>query len=203
MAGAESAGAQFTLEPGLSLSLGGNKLIDTRSAPTVNHSEGYFAVGVGGEFRAGYRWDFLSLSATGFAHWEGARYRATANGSSIFSSTEYAVTNLRYGLGPGLAFHLPWAGIRFLTEYFPLATNEITYAGNAAINPWRKGDKLTGTGWGVGLSYQLVAQINLYVIYRSFSFFQGKIGGVSVSLPDGNFSRLSSSAAFTGATYSF
>lgn len=194
--------AEFILEPGVSLTVGENQYSRTVTGTTTDHKEAWVAVGFGGEFKAWFRFESFLLGASSFVVWEGAKYRATAQGASVLTSTEYAVTNFRYGLGPAIGYQLPFR-IRLMAEYFPLLENEFTYSQGAAVNAIRKGDKIRGSGWGAGLAINLVSGFNIFAIYRWLDFTKGKLAGNSVELPNSEFSRFKSGTFLSGASYSF
>lgn len=131
-------------------------------------------------FRLGVNFG-LTIGITGQYGWKGHTIVRTPSDSSV--EEEYRMETNNILVGPYVSFPLGDSGLRLLGEYYPLNKAKVTYSNGDNENPFRKGDKMTGNGYALGLG--IGPYFNF--VFRRREFKDIQTNGVDRSLPDSRF----------------
>jgi len=183
------ASAEFLNEASFGFVLGNNFLKEEQAGVAITHDEQFFSLGTSFGYRGTLRLGPIGLGGLGYLDWEGARYSRQSSNESIFASTSYGITNLRYAYGASLAYFIPGTFFRIIGEYLPYVHNKVLWTKEKGENPFKKDDTLTGWGWGAGFAYRYTERISLFVMYRDVNYTKGKITRVDTDIPGTQFKK--------------
>lgn len=89
-------------------------------------------------------------------------------------------------------------------DYYSQVENTITFSNTSASNPFRSGDKMKGSGYGVALKYSYFEKAPAYVMYRRLTYTDIQNGGTWINLPSTRYtSQLVVEDVLASAIFSF
>lgn len=171
------AGAEFYI----SMPFGFSKMNETRLVGTAEHSSiSDFGISAGARYHFEFNW--IDFGVVGEWAWQGH----TMDYYSTATSGTYRIERNRYLLGPSLHLPLMKTGLAIEAEYYPLYNATITYSDDKSINPFRKNDKQSGSGWSAGLSFQ-IGFLKIAALYRVLEITKSDFSGAAAGSTFSNF----------------
>jgi hypothetical protein len=127
----------------------------------------------------------LGLGVVGDFSWISESMDRRLNGTG--SATTYRNEFYRTLVGPSA---LLYAGnFAFVFEYYPLVQSIVKYSDEKSLNPYRKDNKLTATGFGLGFNFGFTNEYCYQLIYKKLTTNKATMNGVSVTLPNNQYER--------------
>lgn len=169
-------------------------------AASFHHAETFFIGHLGAGLGAKFKLDVgnWGLGVVTDAAWIGNTVERTQQ--STASSATYR--NEYYRLIGGLVANYKMGGLSLCAEYYPFVENTVSFSDEKDENPFRRNDKLKGTGGGLGLSVDL-GGIGLYqLMFRRLSYANIQTSGAALFLPTSVYSAPIYTEVFTGWAWS-
>jgi hypothetical protein len=167
---------------------GSTTMKETQVGASYNHESQFFVGHLGGAFGGGYVFttNVIGVGFKGELAWVGNTVDRKNSASSDKSS--YRFESQRLLSGVTLSLRPGPVAIDF--EYYPWIQNMVSYSDQKSQNPFRKGDDLKGTGYGVGFAFKFFPPMRNFIMFRKLSYKNVEMDGVSKTLPNENFDLL-------------
>jgi hypothetical protein len=169
--------------------LGGESTMsDTQTGTIYNHESQFFIGHLGGAFGGGYVFTnkVIGIGLKSEIAWTGHSMDRKTVGST--DSLGYRYETQR-GLS-GVSFSLRPGPMSIDFEYYPWILSQVSYSDKKSENPFRKNDKLKGTGFGVGFAFNLFPPMRNFMLFRRINYNNVQMNGVTKTLPDDQYSLL-------------
>lgn len=179
-----SSAANFGGEIYLSPSFGGTDF--NESNPHVDHKRSwdfFFNVGVALGVRASVSTDIFTFGVGADLGWKEEAIEHRPSGGAV---SEYDYQQIRALVGP----YITWGKIVHLyVGYDPLAYAKFTYTDNEHVNPFRKGDTLTGYGGTIGVGVKK-DDVLIRFLGRKIFYNKAELSDVEIDLPSSEVSKM-------------
>jgi hypothetical protein len=174
---------------------------ESSSGSTFNHSNSFFIGHLGAATGARIKLDFgaFSFGVIGELAWLGDSF----DRKQVGAVNDVTYRDESYRILAGLTGGISGGVFGFHFDYYPWVQNVITYSDAKAENPFRKNDKLNGTGFGIGFDIKLNNIVSYFVTLRQLTYGKVEINGTSVTLPNSQYTTLVFTDVLTGLNIFF